>query len=84
MADIADDADRPGTERPGTPWWVKLIGVAILAVLILAVIIMLVGGGQHGPGLHDPSGAQMRPSEAAAEAAPPAGLPERVRRTQLA
>ena len=50
---MADETGRPDeTERPATPWWVKVIGIAVLIVLILAVVILLLGGGQHGPGMH--------------------------------
>lgn len=50
MADESDD--QRTTERPATPWWVKLIGIALLVVLVLAAIIFLASGGRHGPGIH--------------------------------
>jgi len=46
------------TDRPATPWWVKVVAIAILVLLILAAIVMVVGGGRHGPGLHGPSGGE--------------------------
>ena len=41
---------------PGTPRWVKLLGIAALLVVLLVVLVMLAAGGQHGPGRHLPSG----------------------------
>ena len=44
---------------PGTPRWVKVIGIITL-VLFLLIVIALVSGlggpGAHGPGRHMPSG----------------------------
>jgi hypothetical protein len=55
---MADETGRPdASQRPDTPWWVKVIGVALLVVIILAAIILVVGGGQHGPGMHGSSAA---------------------------
>jgi hypothetical protein len=41
---------------PGTPRWVKLLGIAALLVVLLVLVVMLAVGGQHGPGRHVPSG----------------------------
>lgn len=43
---------------PGTPRWVKALGVAAILAVLLVVGAMLIMGGQHGPGLHagSPSG----------------------------
>jgi uncharacterized cupredoxin-like copper-binding protein len=40
---------------PGTPRWVKALGLAALIAVLLVVVVMLLSGGQHGPGLHAPS-----------------------------
>jgi hypothetical protein len=54
---MADQTDQPDTtQRPATPWWVKVIGVALLVILVLAAIILVVGGGRHGPGMHGGAG----------------------------
>lgn len=38
---------------PGTPRWVKVIGIAVLAILLLAAFIVVTGlGGPHGPQRH--------------------------------
>ena len=38
---------------PGTPRWVKVIGVVVLAILLLAAFIVITGlGGPHGPQRH--------------------------------
>jgi hypothetical protein len=40
---------------PGTPRWVKIVGIVALIVALLIVVVMLVGGGGgHGPGRHAP------------------------------
>jgi hypothetical protein len=40
---------------PGTPRWVKVLGIIILILIILAVIALATGlGGPHGPGRHLP------------------------------
>lgn len=41
---------------PGTPRWVKVLGIIVLVVVLLVVIMVLAGGGSHGPGRHIPSG----------------------------
>lgn len=46
-----------GSSPPGMPRWLKMSGIIVLVVILLVVIIQLVVGGQHGPGLHTPSGA---------------------------
>ena len=53
--DSGDDADSgPGGDAPpGTPRWVKVLGIVALAALLLVVLLLLVGGHtppiQHGP-----------------------------------
>jgi hypothetical protein len=39
-----------------TPLWVKAFGI-VAFILVVMVGIMLLSGGQHGPGMHMPSGA---------------------------
>ena len=42
--------------RPGTPRWVKVLGIIAIVVVVLVVIVLLTGGGGgHGPGRHTPS-----------------------------
>ncbi|MEO7908658.1 MAG: hypothetical protein ABIV47_03305 [Roseiflexaceae bacterium] len=53
MAQSHEDPDRRSTS--GTPRWVKVFGIIVLVVVLLFVISLLAGG-QHGPGLHTPSG----------------------------
>jgi hypothetical protein len=46
-------------QAPPTPRWVKVFGIIALIILLLAVIIVVADiGGEHGPGLHNPSGTQ--------------------------
>lgn len=41
---------------PGTPRWVKVIGIVALAILLLAAFIVVTGiGGPHGPQRHGAS-----------------------------
>jgi uncharacterized cupredoxin-like copper-binding protein len=35
---------------------VKALGIGIVVVVLLVVVSMIIVGGQHGPGLHSPSG----------------------------
>ena len=49
---MSDSPDHVPARRPGTPRWVKAIGIAIIAVLVLAAVVTVVGEGQHGPGMH--------------------------------
>ncbi len=42
---------------PGTPPWVKIVGIIVIVLVLLVVIVMVAGGGQHGPSRHMPSGA---------------------------
>jgi hypothetical protein len=54
MADDLPTSD-PGRPEayPGTPGWVKAIGLAVLIVLLLAAFIVITGlGGPHGPQRH--------------------------------
>lgn len=61
----ADGRDR----YPGTPGWVKLIGLVALVILVLAAFILATGlGGPHGPQRHAAGAAW--PGARAAVAAP--------------
>jgi hypothetical protein len=41
---------------PGTPRWVKVVGIIAIGLVLLVVILLLTGGlGRHGPGRHKPS-----------------------------
>ena len=46
-------ANRP--PYPGTPRWVKMLGIVVIVVVLLVVARMFIGG-EHGPGRHTPSG----------------------------
>lgn len=52
------DGDRytDTSTRPGTPRWVKALGITVLAVVLLVVAVMVIGGGEHGPGCHEAMG----------------------------
>jgi hypothetical protein len=55
---MADPSPAPAIpQRPGTPRWVKVIGIVLLGVLLLALAVTVIGGGQHGPGMHSGTGA---------------------------
>ncbi len=54
---MADRVPYPDTgTRPGTPRWVKALGITALALVLLVVAVMLIGGGEHGPGRHEAMG----------------------------
>ena len=54
---MADPTSDPATrDRPGTPAWVKVLGIAAVSLALLVAVLMVVSGGQHGPGMHAPSG----------------------------
>jgi hypothetical protein len=58
---------------PGTPRWVKVLGIIAIVVVVLFVIMLLTG---HGPGRHTPSdhaGGQVLPTNCMEEHAPPGG-----------
>jgi len=63
MADQSPDPAIP--QRPGTPRWVKAIGIVLLGVVLLALVVLVLGGGQHGPGMHTGTGAVPSPTSAA-------------------
>jgi hypothetical protein len=47
--DIEHGADR----GPGTPGWVKALGVVVIVLVLVALVLMLTGiGGEHAPGRH--------------------------------
>ena len=45
-----------GASPPGTPRWVKVVGLVAIVVVLLMVVALLAGGG-HGPGRHSSTGA---------------------------
>ena len=47
-------ADPP--HYPGTPRWVKVLGIIAIVVVLLIVAILFIGSSEHGPGRHTPSG----------------------------
>ena len=48
-------ADLPA--YPGTPRWVKIVGIVVIVLVLLIAIIMFTGvGSPHGPGRHIPAG----------------------------
>lgn len=53
---MADRIPRIEARRPGTPRWVKALGIAAVAMIIVVVAMMLIGGGEHGPGRHEAMG----------------------------
>ena len=63
MADSSPDPAVP--RRPGTPRWVKVIGVVLIGVVLLALAVMVLGGGQHGRAMHTGPGAVPSPSSTA-------------------
>ena len=54
VGDIGVEPGRGST--PGTPRWVKVLGIVGLVLVLLIAGLMLFGGGQHGPGRHTQSG----------------------------
>ena len=45
------------TRAPGTPGWVKVVGIVALILVAIAVVLLLTGrGGSHGPGRHTSDG----------------------------
>jgi hypothetical protein len=57
-SDEAVDNTGAGAGRgsyPGTPRWLKVLGIIALVVVLVVVIMLLTGGGGgHGPGRHTP------------------------------
>jgi hypothetical protein len=67
-------ANRP--PYPGTPRWVKVLGITVIVVVLLAVAMMFLVGGEHGPGRHTQSGdtgGQVSPTSAMGAHASPEG-----------
>jgi len=56
MDDLPPDPDSNGDTGvgPRTPRWVYVFGFIALTVVLLFVLLMLTGGGDHGPGRHQP------------------------------
>jgi HAMP domain-containing protein len=49
----APDSAEPRDRYPGTPGWVKAIGIVLLVLVLLAAFIVATGlGGPHGPQRH--------------------------------
>lgn len=48
--------------RPGTPRWVKMLGVIAIVVVVLVVVVMFLVGGEHGPSRHAPGAGGQRPT----------------------
>jgi uncharacterized cupredoxin-like copper-binding protein len=65
---MIDPTPDPAIARPpGTPRWVKALGLILVAVVAIAIGVMVISGGQHGPGMHTGSApATALPSSAAA------------------
>lgn len=53
-----EDTQMPDrSSYPGTPRWVKGLGIIVIVLVLLAGIILFTGvGGEHGPRRHIPSG----------------------------
>ncbi len=67
-------ANRP--PYPGTPRWVKVLGIIVIVVVVLVVAGMFISGGEHGPGRHTQSGSasgQVAFSSVMEDHAPPEG-----------
>lgn len=60
---MTPDQPEPGhssaedSSPPGMPRWVKLSGIIVVVLILVVVIIQFLTGGEHGPGLHSPYGA---------------------------
>ena len=53
MTDRVPIPEETPDRYPGTPGWVKAVGIAILLVLLIAAFIVATGlGGPHGPQRH--------------------------------
>lgn len=39
---------------PGTPRWVKVLGLVVIALIVVAFALGLLLGGEHGPARHVP------------------------------
>lgn len=37
---------------PGTPSWVKALGLLMIVAVLVVVVMMIALGGEHGPGRH--------------------------------
>ena len=65
----ADTAAEPEVD-PGTPRWVKVVGVVTVLLIAAVALVLLLGGGEHGPGRHAPggdSGGHTAPADSHAE-----------------
>jgi hypothetical protein len=52
---MVDPARDSGARPPGTPRWVKVLGIIAIIGILLMAIVLLAGGG-HGPGRHTSEG----------------------------
>jgi len=51
-SDLAEErTDTHKRPYPGTPRWVKILGIVVILLVLLFVIMHLAGGGM-GPGMH--------------------------------
>lgn len=48
-----------GAQDAGVPRWVKVFAAAAIALLLVGVAVMLLSGGEHGPGRHTSSVADL-------------------------
>ena len=87
MADASQDPGAPG--RPGTPRWVKILGLGIVAAVVVVAAVMLTAGGEHGPGMHAGSDGGASPAPDTSGLAgdggvgAPAGADEAVRTVEI-
>ena len=47
---------------PGTPRWVKILGIIVIVLVVLFATLHL-SGSEFGPGMHMNPGMQMQPTE---------------------
>ena len=70
MTDGPSDPTEGPERYPGTPGWVKAIGLVILVVALLAAFVVATGlGGPHGPQRHGASASALPATEMVGRAA---------------
>ena len=53
MTALENEPGKDTGDYPGTPRWVKVLGIIVAIPVLLFVIVMLTGGpGSHGPARH--------------------------------